>query len=372
MAWLETLLAFAVTMMVLSTITSAIVEAFNSLLNHRVKGLERLMQEMFDKVISPKLGKGTPNDLTRANFVNQMTSMRLEPVDRDASTWKKVLNEFVNKFRRADKLQSLTTLEFFERFAESPFGKEIHKRSGYPNVNEETLNVLLEDIANKFEAFGDEATKYFARRARVTSVLFGFILVFSINFSSVEVVKFLVQSEESRAALIKQGEKIANDLNAQLKRTEESIVKATSGNSDLPAFDAEELGQSFSKSLRALKRANLPIGWEHLPWKNSDTNMTVWKYLAWFFSVFAAGLLVGFGGPFWFDFFHKLSALSRVSRVFKSEVMQDGAQAITETPQERRNRLVDVFKTARAASDFAIAAKGSELRKRKSAPNGRT
>lgn len=356
MAWLDTLLAFAIAMMVLSTIVSAIVEAAHSLMNQRVKGLERLMEQMFNKVISPQLAGQLPADLTGSRFVNQMTDMRWVPIGRDASKFKRAWISLLNKLRRTDKIQSLTTLEFFERLADSEVGEALLKRSKKIDDKDEALSLVLEHMANKFEAFGGEASRYFARRARIFSVLIGFVLVFSINFSSVDVVKFLMQSEESRTALIEQGNQIAEKLNEQIASTERTIQAAREEGAEVPEFDAGELEQNISGSLRTLQQANLPIGWEYAPWRTSDTALTPWQYVTWFLSVFGAGLLVGLGGPFWFDLFRKLSALSSVARVFKSEVMQDVDSAKKDTPTKHKHRFVGVFKTARKASEFARAA----------------
>ena len=54
MAWLGALLAFGITMMVLSSIVSVLVEAGHCLLTQRIKGLERQIEHMFDKIIAPQ------------------------------------------------------------------------------------------------------------------------------------------------------------------------------------------------------------------------------------------------------------------------------------------------------------------------------
>ena len=84
MAWLDALLAFAVTMMVLSTLVSVIVEAGHSLLNERSKGLERQVEHMFDQVIAPRLAGQLPADMTGSRFVKQITDMRWVPIEPNA------------------------------------------------------------------------------------------------------------------------------------------------------------------------------------------------------------------------------------------------------------------------------------------------
>jgi len=420
MAWLDALLAFAITMMVLSTLVSAIVEAGHSLLNQRAKGLERLMQHMFDKVIAPKLAGQLPTDMTGSRFVKQMTDMRWVPVAPNAGRIKKAYYRIVNKLRRTDKAQKLATLEFLERLAESPVGAAVLDRSEKKGDDQESLSVFLEDLASKFEDFGDDASIYFAWRARMFSVLIGFVLVFSINFSAIDVAKTLMQSESARTALIEQGDQIAAGLNAQLQQEVDELKKGGESNSTPDAnIDAitQKMQRSVEEGVRTLKDAQLPIGWKHAPWladtrsaeavdegspsaadaepigtvaqtsasavnsKGTDAanggadvhsdgtwakfGTWMWnslgEFVKWFASVFAAGLLVGLGGPFWFDTYRKLAALSGIAKAFQSEVKQEGqpkqgAGATTEQDDEKRaERFVRIFNTARKASNFAKA-----------------
>ncbi len=492
MVWLEALLAFAVTMMVLSTVVSAIVEAGHSLLNQRSKGLERLMQHMFDKTLAPKLAGKLPADMTGSRFVKQMTDRRWIPIDTNASKWKKTYYKFMNKLRRHDKAQKLTTLEFIERLAETPIGTAVLDASDKVNDKGRTLGIFLEDIASKYEDFGDDASQYFARRARFFSIVVGFFLVFSINFNAVEVTKTLLQSEATRDSLIQQGDAIAADLNKQLIKEEqakrqnllpeaianlkitvgsldtalaagarqedlqesddqfaarvENILKLALGRLEalktftgrsnakpvqsldssiikideilkewkedskslagtglrasgiaflqqardamksLPEqietlltnvkFDPDKVRQSVREGLQVLQQAQLPVGWEHAPWNSSEWKETIigdsakdingdwwkfWTFIKWFGSVLIAGLLVGLGGPFWFDTYRKMAAVAGVAKAFQSEVKKevdattDPNAPLEQVNRQNSDRFKRIFTTSREASDFAKA-----------------
>lgn len=63
----------------------------------------------------------------------------------------------------------------------------------------------------------------------------------------------------------------------------------------------------------------MPFGWEHAPWKAAAWPLAKWHESAWLLmqwgsAVLLTGLLIGLGGPFWFDTFRKLSALTGVTR----------------------------------------------------------
>jgi hypothetical protein len=373
MAWLDALLAFAITMMVLSTIVSAVVEAGHGLLNQRVKGLERLMEHMFDKVIAPRLAGHMPADLTGSRFVKQMTDLRWVPVETNASSLKKYWYGIVRKFRRTDKAQELTTLEFLERLAESPVGASVLERSVKLKDNDKTLGVFLEDLASKFEDFGEDASRYFARRARVFSVFVGFVLVFAINFSAIDVVKTLMQSESARTALIEQGDAIAAGLNRQLAAEAEARRKVLEDDPDANPVAVEEIEQKLQRSVnegvRTLQQSQLLVGWQHAPWlaeklpkgQSIGAWSRFWQWICrtpgefarWLGSVFLGGLLVGLGGPFWFDTYRRLAAMSSVAKVFQSEVKQESQAQEAPAGGEQATRFVRIFNVARQAANFA-------------------
>ncbi|GAC13860.1 hypothetical protein [Aliiglaciecola lipolytica] len=371
MSWLDSLLAFSVVMMILSTIVSAIVESFHNFLNQRAKGLERLMEQMFDKVIAPRLLTHHPQGMDSARFVKQMTDMRWLPIKEKDGKFQLFMYKALKVFRKVDKVEKLSTLEFLERLAETPVGKEILNRSKKLGSDNSKLGVFLEDLASKYEDYGDSASRYFAKRSRFISILVGFFLVFAINFNVVEVMKTLSQSEASRQALIQEGDRIANRLQAQLIAEEAARTEQeTSEEFDLKA---DKIKQVFNNGMQDLEHAQLPIGWDFAPWNRArlyesqeDANNSVWSwifnhkvaFLGWLLSVFASGLLVGLGGPFWFDTYKRLSSVSKVSKTFQSQVKQEenlNAEAVEQSSQSRAERFVNIFNTSREANEFAKA-----------------
>ena len=81
MEWLETGLAFAVTMIVFSTMVSVIVETGHRILRIREKGLQRLMATLYEDVIWPRLSNQLgQKKATVKDFVTGMTSTRFLPV----------------------------------------------------------------------------------------------------------------------------------------------------------------------------------------------------------------------------------------------------------------------------------------------------
>ena len=302
-----------------------------------------------------------------------MTDLRWVPIETNASSLKKTWYRFVRKIRRADKAQKLTTLEFLERLAESPAGAAVLDRSIKLKDNDKALGVFLEDLASKFEDFGETASQYFARRARLFSVFVGFVLVFVINFSAIDVIKTMMQSESARAALIEQGDAIAAGLNRQLAAEVEARRKVLEDGADANSVAVEEIGRklqrSVSEGVRTLRHSQLPVGWQHAPWLTEELpkgqSIGAWsrfwqwfgkspgEFGRWLGSVFLGGLLVGLGGPFWFDTYRRLAAMSSVAKIFQSEVKQESQAPKAQAGEERAKRFVRIFNTAHQAASFA-------------------
>ena len=76
--------------------------------------------------------------------------------------------------------------------------------------------------------------------------------------------------------------------------------------------------------------------------------------LKWFLAVLLAGLLIGLGGPFWFDTFRKLSALTSIVRGLQTPVQKAKEQGLTprakpEEKPEEKPKVVEIFETATKA-----------------------
>ena len=75
MNWLEAMLAFALTMVALSTMVTAIMEVFHRFVRSREAGFQLMTEKLFDEVIWPRLrsrGSMNPDD-ARKEFIRALT-----------------------------------------------------------------------------------------------------------------------------------------------------------------------------------------------------------------------------------------------------------------------------------------------------------
>lgn len=365
MEWLEAGLAFAVIMMVFSTMVSVIIETGHRFMRIREKGLQRLIAQVYEDVIWPRLPNHLDEKKASTNdFVERMTCTRFLPVFKGVTGVKTYLYRAVN----AKQLKSLTTLEFIERLAETPAGRGLVSEA--ERRGRKYLETFLKDLASKYEDFGESATEYFKRRARLVSVLVAIGLAFSLNVNAIHVFKSFLVDKNARQAIIEQGNSVAAGLKEQEAALQE-LIKAGGKDKKKNFEEIEKNVRELRETAKTLAATGIPIGWETAPWngpawveKENNDNKTlpdagnVWLLLMWAGSVLLAGLLIGLGGPFWFDTFRKLSALTGIFRGLQTPVQQAKEQeqirrskAVDEP--EQKVEVVSIFETAAKAHAFS-------------------
>lgn len=424
MEWLEASLAFVVTMMILSTIASMVVETVHRMLRLREKGLEQTLDLLFKKVIWPKVAATTHNVFPpidkqpreepeswgesesegklkelRENFRQcwqwlKQLAIRTSgmPIDIEAS-WRR---DFVNKMTgnefsiarekpkkfwhlwmwlkwlavgmsgtltNEQKRRTLSTLEMAERLAETAVGQHISQRAlGMGTAAADQFKTaIVVSISDKFEDFSEEVRDIFSRQARLLSVVVGFVLAFSLNVDAAHLFKSYLRDPALRTKVIAQGDAVAERLQEAEKSLQEELSKQE-------AAELEEVKKGIDKlktSIADLEAQSIPISWDNAPvqpWfvqpelgqscfiqRKKDVNS--WDVLLWFLSVTLGGFLIGLGGPFWFDSFRKLSALTGVARQFTSPAKQS-PDAIQESADSASGQatteeaVVTIFKRA--------------------------
>lgn len=345
MEWLEAGIAFAVTMMVLSTMVSGIVEMGHRVFNIREEGLKRLIEHVYSDVLAPKFdGFETPG---AAAFVDHMTKTRFLSVAADAGWWRRFIYRCVN----AEQLKELDTRDFVKRLGELPGVAEFIDDSrargqGY-------VDAFLLDLVEKYEALGANATDYFARRARLVSGIIAIALAFMLNVSAVDLFTTFLQDKGMRDRLIARGDAVS----AQMLAAEESLAQLQAtldSGMDADALKAvEEQLLALDRSTSTLRSEHLPIGWSNTPWRSERWQAmsfggAVGGIAFWLASVLLAGILIGLGGPFWFDVFKKLGALTGIVR--STQRIVEPAQTQSSSPGVARSEdaspLRDVLERA--------------------------
>ena len=128
-------------------------------------------------------------------------------------------------------LADMTPAEFMERLGSIDVGKDIAAANkaandafnDAANTAAEMADTVLKDVAQKFEAFGKEASVYFEGRARLLSVIVAIALAFAAHVDAVDLFRTYLRDPNARAKVIEQAEAVT----AQHKAAAEAATALT-------------------------------------------------------------------------------------------------------------------------------------------------
>lgn len=345
MQWLNAALAFSITMLILSMVVSTLVETLHRLLRLRADGLETMLKQFFNEVLVPYLGSvATDLATARDQFVDQMMRNRAEPHTRTA------------RLLQSQRLQKIDVQQFMTRLGASHYGDAL--RAATQRVGGELADTVLHDIAHQFEAFGQEASEHFQRRARLSSVLVALVLAWCANVNPYELLKTYLSNEQVTENVIALQQAAEARFLEQTTPAAEPSVAASSAGQTTPS--AQEAWQAANKEIEQLRDLGVPIGWTvtRLQEVGFDyfclfkvavpTEISVRSLTAMFW-LLVGGVLIGLGGPFWFDAVRSLSSVRNV--VGAKSVSDDSDVAATVAPT---TTAVALFKTAAIGRDACI------------------
>jgi hypothetical protein len=305
------------------------------------------------------------------------------------------------------ELSNISLTEFMHRLGSDELGDKIVKAPGATGTG--LVDTVLHDITQKYESFGRDASEVFQRRARFLSVFVAIGIAFALHVDAVELFKTFMRDPAVRTAVIAQQGAIVQayaERQARVLPPPPDAQAAPPGNATFtapanvapPPSQAPILGDqlaAFSKQLSSaqmqLTDLGVPIGWTEdrvkkaglvpLVWRCPDsasilnlwglfTTCPVEKAATAFIvqiptepslllSLLLGGLLIGLGGPFWFDAVRSLANIRSVaSNIPVAPSLERTAAAGTGQPVTP----VDVFKIANAARAVAAGLVASPLR----------
>ena len=307
MTWLNAALAFAVTMLIMSMVTSVFVETLHRCGGVREKGLRLMLGHFFDRVIAPHLAKsGRPPEAVRTGFLDMMTVNRGLPgvagkagadVAADGTAQDGSLLSHIWSGRRLSRLE---VSEFMARLGASEFGDALRGSAGAAG------DAVLRDIAQTFDAFGREASVFFGRRARLVSVLVALAVAWFACVNPYDLMRTYLADPQVTARVLEMRERAIAEHEAKAGTAETETAREAA------------LAQARA-AVESLRQSGVPIGWtpERLQAAGFATvealGVPVPYPVAWnvaaIFWLLAGGLLIGLGGPFWFDAVKSLTAL---------------------------------------------------------------
>jgi hypothetical protein len=304
MPLLEAFLALALTMLSLAVIASLLVEFVHRLARTRANDLKGMLEGFYDRelrsFVETELKKtGKALDDHKKAFIERLAANPLlfgstsQPQGRIMSSLK--------------PLESLSTQDFHKRLAYTDIGKVMKEKT------EIEIDELVDSLSRAYDAFGVAATDLFKRRAELISLAAGLLVAFGLNVNALRVFEQYLDDPQLRANVVAQADLIS-------AKYRESIDK-----SDVKGFkngeEAEEFVKSFKEDVASLEKSGVTIGYSPAapPCSLWDKHERPWPQsllftVLWLLGVVGTGLLIGLGGPFWFDIVRKLTEVIQVAR----------------------------------------------------------
>ena len=364
---LDAALAFAITMLVLAMVVTTLVETLHRIVGLREKGLAILLGNFYDRILTWRSAGATIGEDDRRAFIDMMTINR-GPVGRAAMTaLQRTLRvdarsedrKFLNWIWSGRRLGSLSLMTFMERLGSSDYGGRLVTQASA--AGDKAVEWMLKDVAQKFDAFGVEATEYFESRARLLSVIVGFVLAFAINVNALALFETFMRRPDVTQAVIDRSKDVTtkyDNLQQQVTTANAAAARAestpASGATDAQRqveearASVQRAAQETSASVRELQSLGVPVGWTTEA--VADYHKQPYRTLL---GLLLGGLLIGLGAPFWYRAVSALTGVRGVTRAGKDSSAPAAAAATPQVPAgptEVPRTPIDAFHAALGAS----------------------
>lgn len=334
------LLAFAVTMLVLATVVTTVLELIARLVRRRTRVFAHLLEVVFDKEIRPILearlrAAGVAADRARSDFAKTIMQ---SPLLRDDSRASRVLGVLLPNAQVSDQL---TTEEFVRRLARTEVGRQLAAEASVQ------IRAVVERITRRYEEMCDAAREYFRNSSGVLSLVVGIAIAVGYNIDALRILRYFIDNPQVSAAMAADAERALENYKAADQRLK-ATLKSLEARPAQPGPDkeaAQEDLESIRKlmaetkgSLESLRAKGLPIGMDYFPHcvilgkagasdpacQGGGLKAQLGDLVLWLLAAVVSGLAIGLGGPFWYD---AVTGLMRVTQMMRGRAPPADAAA---------------------------------------------
>ncbi len=363
MHMLESAMAFAVVMIIFSTIVTGLVEAILRLLALKQKSLGQALTQLLTNEVQPALIKALEQakaskkgldqtiakvESTKARITSIVDSFTSNPLTDDASGWWS---------RRLKKIDELTTYSFLQRLAKSEMADAITE------LDDDQLAAYLANISRTYERYVAASHELYRKWSYVVTTAAAMIFAIAYNVDAGRVYVHLMDDPATRTALIEQADqameanrKAVQSLQVLLGEAEDQNLAAKlQDKSEKQVLDEIAATRIALDSLREDSR--LPVGPSLWPYCMGQTLLGCDKdraatplsldFAFWVLNVILAGVLIGLGGPFWSKVYSRLAQLAgRIPGMRGNEELVDGGVDAPPEAKKAANDHVAAFRIA--------------------------
>ncbi|KZN39253.1 hypothetical protein N480_00060 [Pseudoalteromonas luteoviolacea S2607] len=271
------IVAVSLTMFLFSSLSSMLVELINRRLNTRSRKLNDMLHTFYEEELKPY----AKNE------------------EQDAA------EKFVRHIDKKDSKEQISTLDFMRSLAQTDIGYRI-----YTHI-EKDAQYFFDDIAYRFEEFGERYSEYYRQHARKVNIWVSIFLAFAMNINLITIVDSLQYRNGVSEAFVQKAATIVNEQPDTSNKANFQSVLAEINNLKVPygwpkqpfidnqakPFDLGAYVTAFIDSI-CMGVAQFGLGW-----------------LIWIVTTLITGMLIGLGSPFWFDVLKRLFSFSKVANL---------------------------------------------------------
>lgn len=329
---LQSILAFVLTMLGLATLVTVILEMISRFTRRRGRVMRHVLELVFEKEIGPILkDRLALTDQRIKDAIDVVVTSPFKPATGENGFFKGVAWLMTWAFG-ADESREMTARDFLVRLSRTEVGTELY------NAAKADWDAAVERIETRYDEIAAASSEWFKNSNAVASLVIGVALAFTLNVDGMLVFDFFLRNPDQRAAVVEDAGTYLAAHEAMQGRIEEANRALEAAADDDPAARAEaqaildevsETYRDIQAQRRQLADIGLPTGAGFFPYcravgdtpspdpRCQESGLAYGVSLArWFLIVLLSGVLIGLGGPFWYN---AATGLLRVTQMMRGK-----------------------------------------------------
>ena len=350
MAFLDSFLAFALTLAVLATVVTLLLETAIRFLGLKRQGQVKVIGRLLDETAKDFLPDGAARWAAAKAILEN-------PFADNGMAAAQAQQEYSGA--KAQGIYADVSLEHvLRRLTESSAAASLVAQT------KDDLKAELHRIARKYDEYSSALSANFKRQAQLWSILTGIAVALVVNVDGLRILESYLVDPALRQSII---EKVQIPADNAAEATNQDSSGENSSNGAGVAAQIDQIKAQLAK----VNDLALPIGPAYFPhcylsWdkerrddsgdplcRDADAATLLPAFALWLVKVLVTGLLIGLGAPFWYDVARRLAAVrTALGGKGSGEVQHRGSDA-TDDP-EAREKLIDSI-AADAKATAAVA-----------------
>lgn len=276
-------------------------------------------------------------------------SIMSSPFEPNRLRWMNSALSKVANWLGADRSSELTQDEFLRRFARNGVGKAISEKKS------EHVSETVEEIALRYDEVAEGAREYFKSSNQIMAMLIGIVLALSANIEGFRIFKGFVEQPATAEQLIENKDEYKKRLEtaeADFQKTVTELGKANGEQSRQTKESLDDAVAAFKEvrtKLAALVTEGIAMGWSEFPHcRLSDSQscptgapaLGFQQTMLWLICTMITGMLIGLGGPFWYD---AVKGLTRATQILRGRGVPAAASGQADADTTAKKTATEIF-----------------------------